>query len=140
MQTDPACIFCKIIAEEIPCFKLWEDDATLSFMDINPGNDGHALVIAKEHAQNLFEISPTALAAVVLTVQRVGTAIQQALAPDGLSIMQANGPGAAQSILHFHMHVLPRVQGDELKFNGPFKPGDMSAIATLAERIKSHLV
>jgi histidine triad (HIT) family protein len=139
MSTDPDCVFCKIIAGQIPCFKLWEDQLTLSFMDINPGNDGHALVIPKTHAQNLFEVPDTALQAVASTVKRVATAINTTLAPDGLSLMQANGPGAAQSVPHFHVHILPRVNGDNLTFNGPYSPGNLEAIGALAERIKTNL-
>jgi histidine triad (HIT) family protein len=139
MNTDPDCIFCKIIAAEIPSFKLYEDDATLAFMDINPANEGHALVIPKEHAPNLHTVSPAALTATLLTAQKLAAAIDETLRPDGLNLVQANGPAAAQSVLHFHMHLLPRSDGDDLKLNWGLEAGDMDAIGALAERIRANL-
>lgn len=133
------CIFCKIIAGEIPCFKLHEDDETLAFMDINPANEGHALVIPKEHSADVHAISESAIAATVLTAKKIASAIQETLGPDGINLVQCNGPGAAQSVLHFHMHVLPRREGDELKLNWGLKPGDMDAIGALAERVRAKL-
>ncbi|NIM29397.1 MAG: HIT domain-containing protein [Gammaproteobacteria bacterium] len=133
------CIFCKIIAGEIPCFKLHEDDETLAFMDINPANEGHALVIPKEHSTDVHAISESAIAATVLTAKKIASAIQETLGPDGINLVQCNGPGAAQSVLHFHMHVLPRREGDELKLNWGLKPGDMDAIGALAERVRAKL-
>jgi histidine triad (HIT) family protein len=139
MNTDPDCIFCKIIAAEIPSFKLYEDDATLAFMDINPANEGHALVIPKEHTPNLHTVSPAALTATLLTAQKLAAAIDETLRPDGLNLVQANGPAAAQSVLHFHMHLLPRSDGDDLKLNWGLEAGDMDAIGALAERIRANL-
>ena len=139
MAQEQDCIFCKIVAGAIPCFKLAEDDRTLAFMDINPGNPGHALVIPKVHAPDLHAVAPDDLAAVIRMAQRVAGAIKAELAPAGLNLVQANGPGAAQSVLHFHMHVLPRATDDGLKLNWGLKPGDMAAIGALAERLKRHL-
>ena len=137
MMTDPECIFCKIIAGEIPSFKIYEDDDTLSFMDINPANDGHALVIPKEHSRDVHEVSAAALSATVRTAQRIASAIDKAMRPDGINLLQCNGAAAAQSVMHFHMHVLPRRGGDELKLNWGIEPGDMDAIGALAERIRA---
>lgn len=139
MQADQDCIFCKIVAGEIPCFKLYEDSATLSFMDINPANEGHALVIPKEHWQNVYVIPDGQFAAVAITVKKIAQAIASALSPDGVNVVQANGEGAAQSVQHFHMHVLPRALGDGLKLNWGLKPGDMERIKTISERIKAAL-
>jgi histidine triad (HIT) family protein len=139
MKTDPDCIFCKIVVGQMPCFKLLEDDDTLAFMDIYPANDGHALVIAKEHCPTLFDISDEALAAVSRAVSKVARAVNQALSPDGLNLVQANGPGAQQSVAHFHIHVLPRKQGDDLKLNWGAKPGDANTIAAVAEKIRARL-
>ena len=139
MSSDPDCIFCKIIAGEIPCFKIYEDDDTLAFMDINPANDGHALVIPKEHAENVHSVSDDAIAATVMTAKKVAAAVDKTLNPQGLNLLQCNGPAAAQSVLHFHMHVLPRRDGDELKLNWGLEPGDMDAIGGLAERIRANL-
>ena len=139
MNKDPDCIFCKIISADIPCFKLYEDDDTLAFMDINPASEGHALVIPKEHAANVHEVSPSAISATVVTAQKIAAAVNRALTPQGLNLLQCNGSAAAQSVLHFHMHILPRTEGDELKLNWGLKPGDMDAIGALAERIRAQL-
>ena len=133
------CIFCKIIAGEIPCFKLHEDDDTLAFMDINPANEGHALVIPKEHSADVHAVSDAAIIATVLTAKKVASAIHKTLNPDGMNLLQCNGPAAAQSVFHFHMHVLPRREGDELKLNWGLSPGDMDAIGELAQRIRANL-
>lgn len=133
------CIFCKIVAGEIPCFKVYEDGHTLAFMDINPATRGHALVIPKEHSPNLFESPDAQLAAVAAAARKVGKAIQAALAPDGLNLVQANGPGAAQSVFHLHFHVLPRYTGDNLLLNWGMNPGDMDEIKAVSEQIARHV-
>ena len=139
MTTDADCLFCKIIAGEIPCFKLFENHETLAFMDINPANEGHALVIPKEHATDVHTVSESAITATVKTAKKIAAAIEKTLNPDGLNLLQCNGPAAAQSVLHFHIHVLPRREGDELKLNWGLRPGDMDAIGALAERIRGNL-
>ena len=139
MTTDPDCIFCKIVSGEIPSFSIYEDDDTLAFMDINPANEGHALVIPKEHAANVHTVSDEAMVATVISAKKVAAAIDRTLNPEGLNLLQCNGPAAAQSVMHFHMHVLPRRDGDELKLNWGLEPGDMDAIGELAERIEANL-
>lgn len=139
MRSDPDCIFCKIIDGEIPCFKLYEDDDTLAFMDINPASEGHALVIPREHSADVHSVSDAAITATAKTAKRIAAAVDRTLGPAGLNLLQCNGPAAAQSVLHFHMHVLPRQQGDELKLNWGLEPGDMDAIGELADRIRANL-
>ena len=139
MPTDPNCIFCKIVAGTVPCFKLAEDADTLAFMDINPVHDGHSLVIPKAHYPTVFDISPDAFAATARATTRVARAVNAAVKPDGLSLIQANGSGAAQSVGHFHVHVLPRWLGDRLLVNWQPKPGDMARIGEIAERIRALL-
>lgn len=139
MAADPDCIFCKIVAGEVPCFKLFEDRDTLAFMDINPVHDGHCLVIPKAHSPTVFEIAPEEFAAAALTAARVAKAVNAAVKPDGLNLIQANGPGAARSVGHFHLHVLPRRLGDGLLVNWPLKPGDRAHIAAIAARIRAFL-
>ena len=139
MKTDPNCIFCKIVAGQMPCFKLLEDDSTLAIMDIYPANDGHCLVVAKDHYPTLFEISDEAFAAVSRSVSRVARAVNQALSPVGLNLVQANGPSAGQSVAHFHMHVIPRNRGDELKLNWSAMSSDPQTIAEIADKIRANL-
>lgn len=138
-MTTEDCIFCKIVAGEIPCFKLYEDEHTLAFMDINPANRGHALVIPKAHTPNLLESPDETLAVTVATARKVARAVQMTVNPDGLNLVQANGPGAAQSVFHLHMHVIPRFTGDNLMLNWGISPGDMDEIKALSERIAASI-
>ncbi len=139
MPLDANCIFCKIIKGEIPSFKVHEDDKTYAFMDINPGNPGHCLAIPKFHAENIFTTPDEWMAATMATTRRVARAVQMALSPYGMNIVQANGPGAKQSVLHLHVHILPRARDDNLLLNWGLKPGDMDEIKGWAERIKAAL-
>lgn len=137
MYTDPDCIFCKIIDGAIPCHKVFEDEMTLAFMDINPAQPGHALVIPKHHAPDLFTMPEKWLSATVVTAQRVARAVNSVVQPHGMNLLQANGPGAAQSVFHLHMHVLPRGHDDGLKMNWGLTPGDGDAVAAMAERVRA---
>jgi histidine triad (HIT) family protein len=139
MSTDPDCIFCKIVASAVPCFKLFEDGESVAFMDINPVHDGHCLVIPMEHYPTVFDIAPEAMAAAARSAARVAKAVNQAVKPDGLNLIQANGPGAGQSVGHFHFHIFPRRLGDGVPINWQPKPGDMTRIGELAARIRALL-
>ena len=139
LRTASDCIFCKIVAGAIPCFKLYEDDATLAFLDINPVHPGHSLVITKNHAPTLMESADADLARALPVARRVAQAVASVVTPDGINLIQANGPGAAQSVPHFHIHILPRHKGDDLKVNWGLKPGDKDAIAALAEKLRAAL-
>ncbi len=139
MTLDKDCIFCKIVRGEIPSFKVYEDDKTYAFMDINPGNPGHCLAIPKFHAENIFTTPDEWVAATMATTRRVARAVQTALTPYGMNIVQANGPGAKQSVMHLHVHILPRAKDDNLLLNWGLKPGNMDEIKALAERIKAAL-
>lgn len=139
MSANEDCIFCKIISGEIPSFKIYEDDATYAFMDINPAHDGHALVIPKEHAKDLHSVSDEAISKTVITAKKIAAAVEKSINPGGINLVQCNGEAAGQSVFHFHMHVLPRRKGDELKMNWGLKPGDMEAIGKIAEKIKGNL-
>jgi histidine triad (HIT) family protein len=135
VRSEAGCVFCRIVAGQIPCLKLWEDAQTLAFMDINPANPGHALAIARPHWETLETMPRDLLGPVLATAQRVARAVQRTLQPDGLNLLQANGPGAGQSVFHFHVHVLPRRSGDNLAINWGHRPGDMAEIRAIYERI-----
>ena len=139
MSEQSDCIFSKIISGDIPSFKVFEDEQTLAFMDINPANDGHCLVIPKQHARDLYAISEEAVAAVARSARRVALAVQATLQPEGVNLVQCSGHAAGQCVYHFHMHVLPRREGDELKLNWGIKAGDMQAIGELATRIAGNI-
>ena len=139
METDPNCIFCKIVVGQMPCSKLLEDDDTLAFMDIYPANDGHCHVIAKEHYPTLFDIGDQTLAAVSRFRQQSRLGGQPGAIAGRIDLVQANGPGAQQSVAHFHIHVLPRKQGDDLKLNWGAKSADPKTIAPIAEKIRAKL-
>jgi histidine triad (HIT) family protein len=136
---DANCVFCKIVAGRLPSFKLYEDEETLAFMDINPVHDGHCLVIPKAHYPTLFEVPPALFAAAGRITIKVARAVNAAVKPDGLNLLQSNGPGAAQSVPHFHLHILPRLMDDGLLVNWTLKPGDRARIAEVAERIRAEL-
>lgn len=137
--TDGSCIFCKIVAGQIPSFKLLEDDKTIAFMDINPVNPGHALSVAKGHWPTVDVIPPEVLAAVARTAQQVAKAVIGELKPIGVNLLQANGAGAGQSVPHLHIHVMPRREGDGVRLNWDYKPGDMAEIEAIYKRLKARL-
>ena len=138
-QDSNDCIFCKIVAGDIPCFKIFESDAVLSFMDINPLADGHALVIPKVHSKNVFETSDADLAHCIQAAKRVAQAVEDVLSPDGINLTQANGKGAGQSVFHFHFHILPRRRNDAAKMNWGIVAGDMERIGAVAEKLRAKL-
>jgi histidine triad (HIT) family protein len=135
----PDCVFCKIRDGAIPSAKLYEDERTLAIMDIGPLNPGHCLVITKAHAANLYEAEPADLAAAIMAAKRVGAALRTALKPDGLNLMQANGPGAFQSVQHFHIHLIPRYTNDGRGMDWTPTPGSRDEIVANADKIKSAL-
>jgi histidine triad (HIT) family protein len=137
--TDGKCIFCKIVAGQIPCFKLLEDANTIAFMDINPVNPGHALAVAKGHWPTVDVIPAEVLADVAKTAQKVAKAACKALNPHGVNLLQANGEGAGQSVPHLHIHIMPRVKNDDVNLNWEPKPGDMAAIKAVYEKLKAAL-
>lgn len=128
------CIFCAIAAGEIPCFKIYEDDKTLAYLDINPFSEGHALVIPKLHAADISEIGEAELADLVLRVKKVATHLKDALPCDGFNILQNNGAAAGQTVRHIHFHIVPRRNGDALEFKSG--KGDMKALEALAARVR----
>ncbi|MBC8338092.1 MAG: HIT family protein [Rhodospirillales bacterium] len=136
---DEDCIFCKIIRGEIPCFKVFDNDDVLAFLDVNPIAEGHALVIPKHHDKDILESPAEWTGKVFAAAGKVARAVQKTLNPDGLNIVQANGPGAKQSVFHLHVHVVPRAMDDGLTMNWELVPGDMDALGKLADRIKANV-
>jgi histidine triad (HIT) family protein len=133
------CVFCKIRDGEIPSLTVWEDERTLCFMDINPLNSGHCLVVTRAHAATLYDADDADLAAAMVTARRVALAIRSALQPDGLNLLQANGPAAFQSVPHFHLHLIPRWTNDGKGFDWKLVPGDRHQIMKVGERIRAAL-
>lgn len=133
------CVFCKIRDGQIPSFKIYEDSRTLAFMDINPLNPGHCLVVTKTHAPTIFDAEVLDLQAAIATVKKVATAVRGAVQADGINILQANGAAAFQSVPHVHFHVIPRFSNDGKGFDWKLVPGDKQQIGMTGERIRAVL-
>src|SRR4051812_15955120 len=114
-STDPSCMFCKIVAGDLPSTIVDEDDRTVAFMDINPATRGHALVIPRRHAKNLLEIDADDLSAVALGAKRLAARAEGALGADGVTLLNSCGAVAWQTVFHFHVHVIPRYTDDPLR-------------------------
>jgi histidine triad (HIT) family protein len=133
------CVFCKIRDGEIPSLKVHEDETTFCIMDINPLNSGHCLVIPKAHAATIFETDTRDLQAAIAAAQKVAIALRQALKPDGLNVLQANGAAAFQSVPHFHLHLIPRWTNDGKGFDWKLVPGQREHIMAVGEKIRAAL-
>jgi histidine triad (HIT) family protein len=133
------CVFCKIRDGQIPSTKIYEDQATLAFMDINPLNTGHCLVVTKRHAATIWDAEVSDLQAAIATAKKVATALRETVKPDGLNMLQANGAAAFQSVAHYHLHLIPRWAGDGKGFDWKLVPGDRAQIAATGERLRAAL-
>jgi histidine triad (HIT) family protein len=132
------CIFCAIVAGNAPAHRVYEDDTTLSFMDIQPVSDGHLLIVPKRHYETLLEADEPSLLAVMSASLRIAHALKRALGPDGIGVHQLNGAAAGQTVFHYHMHLIPRNHGDPIAFHGR-TPGDPARLAENAQRIAAAL-
>jgi histidine triad (HIT) family protein len=112
---DEANIFARILRGEVPCHKVYEDDVALAFMDVMPQADGHVLVLPKSPARNILDADPEVLGKLIARVQKIALAVKQALATDGLTILQYNEPAGGQTVFHLHFHILPRWKDVELR-------------------------
>ncbi|MEI2416358.1 HIT family protein [Orrella sp. JC864] len=141
VDTSPAgqCIFCRIVAGELPAARVWEDAHTLAFMDLGQVNPGHVLVATRRHAATLYDIDAEQAAAVMQTARRVALAVRAAFAPPGLTLLQANGKEGDQTVLHFHMHVVPRHGNDGIALSWPRKEPPMDTLHDYAQRLRTHL-
>ena len=133
------CIFCKIVAGDIPAAKVYEDALTVAFMDIGQVNPGHVLVASKRHAVTVLDLTPEEAAAVMQTAQRVAAAVEAAFAPDGITLFQANGAAGGQTVFHFHLHVLPRHAGDGVALAWPRKEPGTQALQAYAAQLQAAL-
>jgi histidine triad (HIT) family protein len=129
------CIFCKIIAGELPATIVSEDERTISFMDIAPATRGHALVIPRAHAVDLLSVDAEDLQAVALAAQRLAVRAKQRLRADGVNLLNACGAAAWQTVFHFHVHVIPRYRDDPLRLPWVPTPGDSQEIAAAAQEL-----
>jgi histidine triad (HIT) family protein len=134
-----SCIFCKLVAKEIPAAIVFEDAQTLAFMDLGQVNPGHVLVASKRHAANLLELTADEAAAVMRTAHHVARAVMASFDPPGLTLLQANGKEGDQTVFHFHMHVVPRHANDGITLSWPRKDPAREVLQAHALRLRQAL-
>ena len=137
MSAETDCLFCRIVAGELPATIVAEDERTVSFMDINPATRGHALVVPRAHAADLLSVDADDLQAVALAAQQLARRARERLGADGINLLNSNGSAAWQTVFHFHVHVIPRYEGDPLRLPWVPGPGDSEEIAAAAELLRS---
>lgn len=133
------CIFCKLANGVFPTNKIYEDDDFTVILDASPANEGHALILPKQHYANLFEIDDEVSAKVFPLAKRVATALKEEFDCDGVNVVQNNGEAAGQTVFHFHVHVIPRYDNDDFKIGWPQNEPDSDAQAALAKRLVAKL-
>ena len=138
MTYDSSNVFAKILRGEIPSVKVYEDDKTLAFMDVMPQADGHVLVIPKEPAENILDLSPEGAAAMIATTQRVAKAVKKGLNAPGIMLAQLNGAHAGQSVFHVHFHIIPRSAGVDMGLHSRGMV-DAKILEPIAAKIRSEL-
>jgi len=137
MAPDPDCLFCKIVAGEVPATRVHEDERTVGFMDINPATRGHMLVVPREHAADVHAIDSEDLAACALAAKGLAARLRDRLGADGVNLLNSAGPAAWQTVFHFHLHVIPRYENDPLRLPWSPAPGDRDEIAAAAEELSA---
>lgn len=133
------CVFCRIVNAQIPSTKVHEDGLTLAFMDIGQVNPGHVLVTVKAHVENIFGLDDKLAGAVFQTAARVARAVEKAYSPEGVTLYQANGPAAGQTVYHFHLHIVPRYDKDGMHLAWPAKNPPREQLEGHAARIRAAL-
>ena len=133
------CVFCEIVRGNEKAEILFENEDTVSFLDIRPFNFGHALVVSKRHFENFLEVPPAELKSLINTTQLVTTAIKESLNPDGFNILANNGAAAGQTIFHFHFHIIPRYKNDDFKFRVNLKQYSNGLMKEVAEKIRNSI-
>jgi len=137
-MADPECIFCKIVAGELPARIVDEDERTIAFMDIAPATRGHALVIPRAHSSDLLGVDPQDLSAVARACQRLAERAKGRLGADGVNLLNSCGAAAWQTVFHFHVHVIPRYQDDPLQLPWIPSEGDQAEIAAAAQELAAR--
>lgn len=131
------CVFCKIVAGQIPSTRVHEDEHTLAFMDIGQVNPGHVLLTVKKHAENIYALDDAQAAAVARSSARVARAVEAAFKPEGLSVYQANGKAAGQTVFHYHVHLVPRHDDDGMNLSWPVKNPPREKLEEYAGKIRA---
>jgi len=135
------CIFCKIIAGEIPAIKVLNENKVLAFMDINPACRGHMLVVPKDHAENIFEISEADLSAVMGAAKKCAAAAKEALGAEGITVLQLNGTASDQLVPHLHVHIMPRWANDGMSVSQwEMGKGNIEKLQEIARQVQEHLL
>ena len=137
-MADPDCIFCRILAGELPATIVDEDERTVAFMDIAPATRGHALVIPRTHATDLLSVESEDLAAVSLAAARLAARIKERLGADGVNLLNSCGAAAWQTVFHFHIHVIPRYEEDPLRLPWVPAEGDLAEIAAVGQELAAR--
>jgi histidine triad (HIT) family protein len=133
------CVFCKMVAGEIPAAKVYEDDAVLAFLDIGPISDGHTLIIPKQHCARVHECDPQVLSAVAARLGRIAAAVVGAMEADGYNVLANNGSAAGQVVEHLHFHIIPRKAGDRVLKGWPSYKYRQGQIEEIAAKIRGRL-
>lgn len=133
------CLFCKIANGDIPANIVYEDDLTVAFLDINPVNPGHTLVIPQKHSRNIFDIKPEQAEAVIRTTLKVANAIKSSLEADGMNLFQCNEPAASQEVFHFHLHLIPRFEDDSIALQWNQQQASPEELKDITEKIRKKL-
>ena len=135
-MSDPDCLFCKIVAGELPATVVREDERTIAFMDINPATRGHALVIPRTHTRDLWEVAAEDLAACAAAAQELAVRARDRLGARGVNLLNSCGEAAWQTVFHFHVHVIPRYADDPLRLPWLPGPGDADEIAAAGAELR----
>ena len=135
-MSEPDCLFCKIVSGEIPGEMVDQDERTVAFMDINPATRGHALVVPRRHERDLLEIGVEDLEATIVAAQRLARRAHERLGADGVNLLNSCGQAAWQTVYHFHIHVIPRYEGDPLRLPWTPAEGDPEEIAAAAQALR----
>ncbi len=131
------CIFCKIIAGEIPSTTVYEDENFKAILDVNPAARGHVIILPKKHAANIFELEEDDAAKIFPVAAKIATALKKTYQCDGVNVLQNNGEAAGQTVFHLHVHVIPRYKGDDI--NIMWNPGETTDLVAVAEEIKKNM-